>query len=256
MKKFTPSLLPKLLVAAALSGAAASPAFAIVMCTGPLLTSAAPACSSKPVASTGPAQQFDDGAALLGQTPGFVSAAWLLRVPVDPPVPSPSGPAPTPVGRYSAMVTDPVNTPGVTYYASQGCTWSAQSSTLSTQIGWSGGTATAAYLGTAGCPGGTGPLSTGSETILGMWTDNPKFQVSGCQTGSGASTGCTGQTISNQYNVEYQTGDLSQMGIINYTYTPTPGEASGTIDYGNVVLEISNSTGVGYYLLQISGTAP
>lgn len=241
------------LAAAALAVAAgfASNSYALRAYSSGLST--VPACSAQPSTQI-------SGPPLAGANPGV-----YLRVPVNVQAWLPA--AGTPLA-YIPAFSDSANTPGVAVYsAPDNCAWQAQSSSLSTQIGFfmnpitvpAGSSGTEELpIGMAGTAGG--PLAYGTETMVNTWSNSPLFTPVGCTTavdgsngeieGPAIDCGVPYTTIENQYGMWQQ----NQVGYLNVKYSPSAQEASGTTDHGIIFVEIHNSTGYGYYEIPVSGS--
>ena len=172
------------------------------------------------------------------------------------------------------MYTD-ANTPGVTVYSnptSGDCTWAAQSQSLATELSSNGGS----VLTSVNTPAvidalvsfapeninhntGTGVGTSGAygtETIQAIFTDNPLFKVVDC---AEYANNTTGSVVSCQtpfqgaFNTLQGGSSGTQIGDIQVLYSPSASEPSGTTDSGNVIIEVHNSTGYGYYSISLSG---
>lgn len=191
-------------------------------------------------------------------------------------------------GTYLSSYSDP-NDPGVTVYTYPGssdCTWQAQSSSLASVISVAPNAASGVPAGTTSPPQdaptsfysmaiststGTGfgtPGPYGTETIKAIFTDSPLFKVTGCYEYGQYTTDSNGQTVytatvgpamscgtpfTGATNVKYGYSSSTEIGDIQFTYSPDASETSGTWDYGNIIIEVQNSTGYGFYYVPVSG---
>lgn len=193
-------------------------------------------------------------------------SGFYVRVPMNPSTWSSASSSGT--GGYVATYTDP-NNPSVTVYTDPvngDCTWQGQATGLATSISaYNGGSVQAtAAPGTTSVPASTmvsfdsssssyvsGPY--GTETIVALFTDNPLFQVVGCEDSANASVAC-----STPYTTSFNLGannnnSQGQVSQFLVTYSPTSSETQGTVDSANIIVEVSNSTGLGYYFIPMSG---
>lgn len=185
-------------------------------------------------------------------------------------------------GGYLPSYADSSNASGVTVYSDPvngDCAWNPQDSNLGTSIEATPSLAQqvdngnlhmvqaafdfngSPYSPNAGLPG-----QYGVESIIGIFTDTPVFQVSGCYTEGGFNSDSTGYIDTSpvacstpftaSFDSEYSGSSQGQPGLLNVQYFPSSTVPSGDQETGNVIFEIQNQSGVGYYYLPVTATHP